>query len=154
MLVGRHHLVDRRSSGFEHNEQEPAPGLERNGEEAHLLSLQSGIFLAMRDADQSPVAGIAPRMIGAGQYFRTAGFAVDEPRSAVPADVGECTDLAIVAADDDDALAEIFDGPPFARLSDFALVANDLWRGPQEGAFLGREEFRVVIEPARQAHIL
>ena len=154
MLIGRHHLVDRRRSGFERDEQESAPGLQRNREEAHLLSLQSGIFVAMGDADQSPVSGITPRMIGAGQHFRTAACSVDQPRSAMPADVRESPDLAVVAANDDHALAEIFDRPPFAGLGDLALVADDLRRGAQERTLLRLEELGVVIEPAGQAHVL
>src|SRR5829696_2899843 len=70
------------------------------------------------------------------------------------ADVRKGAHLAVVAADDDHALAEIFDGPPFAGLDDFALVADDLRRGTQERALLRLQELRVEVEPAGQAHVL
>ena len=70
------------------------------------------------------------------------------------ADVGEGAHLAVVAADDDHALAEIFERAPFARLGDLALVAHDLRRGAQERRLLRLEEFGVVIEPAGQAHVV
>src|SRR3954469_19273683 len=68
------------------------------------------------------------------------------------ADVGESADLAIIPADDDHAFAEIFDRAPFARLRDFAFVADHLRRGAEERCLLRLKEFRVKIEPAGQAH--
>ena len=70
------------------------------------------------------------------------------------ADVGEGPDLAIVAANDDDALAEEIDGPPFARIGNFAFMTNHLGRGAQEGALFSLEEFVVEVEPAGQADIV
>ena len=63
----------------------------------------------MRHPDQPPVARIAPGMIGAGQHLGAARLAVDQPRSAMAADIGEGAHLAVVAANDDDAFAEIFE---------------------------------------------
>ena len=77
---------------------------------------QSRIFVAVRHADQPPVAGIAPRVIGAGQHLGAAAIAVDQPRAAMAADVGERPHLAVVAANDDHAFAEIFEAAPFAGL--------------------------------------
>jgi hypothetical protein len=70
------------------------------------------------------------------------------------ADVGKSTNLAIVAANDDHALAEIFHRAPLARLGDLALMANHLRRSAQERPLLGREELRIMIEPAREADVL
>ena len=70
------------------------------------------------------------------------------------AHVGEGTHRAIVPADDDHAFAEIFQRPPFARLRDLALMADDLRRRTQERLLLRFEEFRVEIEPAGQAPVV
>jgi len=79
MFIGRHHLAHGRRARLERHEDEPAPGLECDGEEAELFGLQAGVFLAMRHADQPPVAGIAPGVIRAGEDLRAAAVAVDEP---------------------------------------------------------------------------
>ena len=94
VLIRRHHLGDRRRAGLERDEQEAAPILQRDREQAELLGLQARIFVAVRNADEPPVARIAPRMIGAGQDLGAAARAVDQPRSAMAADVGEGADLA------------------------------------------------------------
>src|SRR5205085_2562430 len=120
----------------ERDEQEAAPVLQRNREQAEFVGLKSGILLAVRNADQPSVPREAPRMIGTGQNLGTTALAVHETRTAVPAHVGEGTDLAIVAANDNDALAEIFERPPISRPRDLALVADDLRRGAQKGALL------------------
>ena len=70
------------------------------------------------------------------------------------ANVRKSANFTIIAADDDHALAEIFNRPPLARLGNLALVANDLRRRAQERLLLRLEEFRIVIEPAGQAHIV
>ncbi len=90
-------------------------------------------------------------MIGAGQHLGTAALSIDQPGPAVAADVGERPHRTVVAANDNDAFAQIIDGPPFARLGDFAFVADDLRRRAQEGPLLRLEEFRVVIKPTGKA---
>src|SRR4051812_14173306 len=116
---------------------------ERERHQAKLLGPQPRIFAAVRHAEQAPVAAIAPRMIGAGQDLGAAAGAIDQSRAAVAADVGEGARLAVVAANDDHALAEIFQSAPLAGRGDIALVADDLWRSAQERLFLCLEEFRV-----------
>jgi len=150
--VGRHHLRDRGCAGFERHEQEAAPILERNGFEAELLRLKLRIFLPMRHANQPPVPRVAPGVIGAGQHLGAATGAVEETRPSVAADVGESPHRAIVAADDDHALAEILQRTPVAPLANLALVAHDLRRRAEERLLLGFEIFRVEIQPAGEAH--
>jgi len=154
VLIGRHHLGDRRRARFERDEQEPVPGFERNGEQAVIFGREARIFMAMGHADQPPVAGIAPRVIGAGQHLGAAGLAVDQPRPAVAADVGEGPRLSVVAANDDHALAEIVEAAPVARVRDIARVADDLRRLAQEGLLLRGKELLVEIKPAGQAQIV
>ena len=72
----------------------------------------------------------------------------------MPADVRERPHLPVVAANDEHAFAEIFEGAPLARLRDLAFVAHHLRRRAKERLLLRLEEFGVEIEPARQAHIL
>jgi len=71
----------------------------------------------------------------------------------MPADVGESTDVAVIAANDDHAFAEILESAPLARLANFAFVADDLRRRAQERRLLRLQEFRIVVEPARQAQV-
>ena len=108
--------------------------------------------MAVRNADETAVPPITPSVIGTGQDLGAAALPVDQARAAVPADVGECTRLAVVAADDDDALAQIVEAAPLARLGDVAVMAHDLGRGAEECLLLRREEFGIVIQPAGQAH--
>ena len=79
-------------------------------------------------------------------------LAVDQPRPAMAADVGKGAHLAVVAANDDHALAEIIEAAPLARLGDVAVMAHHLRRGAQERALLGLEKFVVMVKPAGQAH--
>ena len=72
----------------------------------------------------------------------------------MPADVSESPHLPVIAADHDHALAEIFECPPVAGLRNLADVANNLRRRTEERLLLRLEEFRVVLEPARKAHIV
>ena len=137
---------------FERDEQEPAPIFECDGKQPMILGPQSRIFVAVRNSDEPPVAGVAPRMIGAGQHLGAAAIAVDQPRPAMAADVGEGAHLAVVAANDDHAFSEIFEGLPVAGLRNIAFMANHLRRGAQERLLLRLEELGVVIEPAGQAH--
>jgi hypothetical protein len=105
------------------------PILDRDEDEAELLGPQPWILVAMRHADQPAVAAVAPCVIGAGQHLRAAAGSVDQPRAAMPAYVGERADFAIIPANDDHALAEIFQCAPFPGLGNLAFVADHLRRG-------------------------
>ena len=152
VLIGRHHLRHRRRAGLERDEQEAVPFLDRDRHQPQLVRLQPRIFGAVRHPDQPPVARIGPGVIRAGQHLGASGAAIDQPRPAMAAHVGEAARHAIIPANDDHALAEIIEAAPVARLGDVADMAHHLRRGAQEGAFLGRQEFGVVVEPSRQAH--
>jgi len=77
ILVRRHDLGDRRQPRLERDEQKAPPIFEGDGRQTQLLRLQFRIFLPMRHSDQPPVAGIAPRVIGAGQHLVATRAAVD-----------------------------------------------------------------------------
>src|SRR5436190_4891916 len=145
VLVWRHHFRDRRRAGLERDEQETAPFLQCDRKKAQLLNLETRIFVAMRHADQPAVATVAPSVIGAGQYLGAAARTVDEAGAAVTTDVRECSNLTVVAANNDHAFAKIFQAAPFARLKDLALVADHLRGGAQEGLLLGLEELGIEI---------
>src|SRR5215204_4207223 len=72
----------------------------------------------------------------------------------MPANIGEGPCPAIVAADNENALAQIIQAPPFSRLGDIVFVADDLRRRPQERFLLRLKEFRIVVEPAGQTQIV
>jgi len=93
-------------------------------------------------------------MIGTGQHLGATAGAVHQPRSAVTANISEGARLAVVAADDDHAFAEILEGPPLARLGDLAFVAHNLRRRAKKCHLLRLEKFRVEVEPARQAPVI
>src|SRR5258705_1081935 len=152
VFVGRHHFRHGRRSGFQRYEQEPPPVLKRDRKEPVILGPEAGIFGSMRRGAQPPVASVAPRMIRAGQNLGATTGSVDQPRPAVATDVGKSPRRAIVATDDEDAFAEIFEAAPFARLTNLAFMAHDLRRAPQERRLFCLEEFGIVIEPAGQAH--
>ena len=80
---------------------------------------RSGIFVSMRNADEAPVARVAPRVIGTGQHLGAAAAPVDQARTTVSADIGESAYRAIVATDDDHAFAEIFERAPISRARRF-----------------------------------
>ena len=107
----------------------------------------------MGNTSKLPLPVIAPRMIGTGQDPCAAFVSVDDPRSAVATDVVECADRAIVAADDDNAFAEIVEALPAARLADVAKVADDLRAGAQESGLLRLEEAGIMIDPAGQPDV-
>jgi len=72
----------------------------------------------------------------------------------MPADIGEGARLAVVAADDDHAFAEILEAAPLARFGDFALVTDHLRGRAKERRLLRVEKFRIEIKPARQAPVV
>src|SRR5690349_19331742 len=70
----------------------------------------------------------------------------------MPANIRECANLAVIAANDDNAFTQIFERPPFAGLCYLAFMANHLRRCAQECLLLRLEELGVVVEPTGQAH--
>src|SRR3954465_3233310 len=116
-----------------------------------LLGLEARIFIAVGHADQSPVTAIAPRVVRACQHLGAAAGSVEDPRSAMTADVGESPHVSVVSANDDHAFAQIFEAAPFPRLGNLAFVADDLRRGSKKRPLLGLQELWLVVEPARKA---
>ena len=152
-FVRRHHLGDGRTAGLEPDEEEAAPGLQLHRDEAELGRVQPGIVALVRNSDQPAVEGVGPGVIGAGQPPRAARDAGHQPRAAVAADVREGSHLAVVAAKDDDALAEIFDRPPVARGRNVAHVADDLPGRADHPLHLDLEIIRIAIDPAGKAEL-
>ena len=90
-------------------------------------------------------------MIGADEFPGAAGVAINDPRSAVAADVGEGPHRPVLAAHDDDAFSEKLQRMPLARLGDVAEVTDDLPARPHHALHLDPEEFGIVINPGGQA---
>src|SRR5215472_2609226 len=109
VFIWRHHLGDAWKSRFQGHEQKPVPVFERYAMKPKTVGLKAGIFVPVRNPDQSAVAGIAPCVIGTGQHFRATARTVDQSRAAMAANVRECSHLAVVAPDHDDAFTEIFE---------------------------------------------
>ena len=128
--------------------------LQLDRQQAPVGEVEARIILLVRHADQPAVGGIGPAVIGAGQPPRAAAVAVDQPRAAVAADIGEGADPVVGAAHDDDAFAEKLERPPVAGRRNVAGVADDLPGGPDQPLHLDGEIFGIVIDPAGQAQIL
>jgi len=97
----------------------------------------------VRHPDQPPIRRIAPRMVGTGQHLGAAAGPIHEPRPAVTADIGERPHLAIIAADDDHAFAEIIEAMPVAGAGYVVEVAYDLPCRPDQPLHLNPEIFWV-----------
>ena len=78
------------------------------------------VLLHERCADQPPVERIAPRVVRAlDRAAQPPGrLLVAQARAAMAADVVEAAQLAVLAADDQDALADDVDGQELARLGE------------------------------------
>ncbi len=152
MLVGRHHLRDRRPLSGETHEDEAVIDLVLYRCEAVLGGIKPDEGVAERDAREPAAQVVAPGVIAASQpQIAMTGWSVDQPRCAMPADIVERPHDAVVAANDDDRLVEEIEGVIVARLRDIVDVADDLPRWSEYALGLVREEFIVVIEPTRQA---
>jgi len=153
-LIGRHHLGDAWGPRFEPDEQEAAPILHFDWNQAERGRIEPRIVLPGRHADEAPVGGIGPGVIRASQPLRAARMAIDQPRAAVAADVGEGARYPIVAADDEDALAQYLKRPPVAGARDIAGVTDDLPAGADQPRHFEAEIFGIAVDPAGQAQIL
>src|SRR3954447_11137392 len=88
-LIGCHHRGNARIPGFEPDEEEAAPLLELDRDQPEPRLIEAGIILAVRYGDEAAVGGVGPGVIGTGEPPGAAHLAVDEPRAAMAADIGE-----------------------------------------------------------------
>ena len=72
----------------------------------------------------------------------------------MPADVVEAADLAVIAADRDDTLAEEVKRVEIAALRNVVDVADELPAGAEYPLPLEGEELRITIDPGRQTQRL
>ncbi len=152
ILVRRHHFCDRRCTSLKRDKHKTMPLLDRNRHKSQLVRGETRVFGTMRYADKPPVARIAPCMVRASQHPGAPSPAVDQPRPAMAADIGERAHRAVIASDHDHAFAKIIETAPVARLGDIAGMTHHLRRRAKEGAFLGGKKFLVMVKPAGQAH--
>ena len=151
-FIGCHHLGDRRPVAGQTDEDEAVIDLALHRLEAVLRRIETDERVAERDAHEAAAQIVAPGVIAAVQPHRAvAGRAVDQPRGAMPAHIVERAHDAVVAADDDDRLVEEIEGVIVARIGNIVQMTHDLPPRPEHALGLVREEFLVVIEPARQA---
>src|SRR5207237_3459833 len=80
-----------------------------------------------------------------------AAGAVQQSRSAMPADIGESAKPRVEAANDDDALAEIFERVIVAGFLNVALMADDLPGRADRPLHFNGKEFAVRIGPCGKA---
>ena len=151
ILIGRHHRRHRWPAGRQPHEDEALPDLDFHPGQAVIGQLQARVFAPPGHPGQRAIQPISPGVIGADQLFRATAAAIDQPRAAMPADIGEGAALAIIAAHHDDAFTQIVECVPIPRRCHVAGMANDLPGLAQHPRLFGFEEFRVMINPARQA---
>ena len=106
-------------------EDEALPDLHRHRPEAERCPVEL-VLADERRPDQPAVVGVAPRVVGAlDRALRVAvGLGVAEPRAAMPADVVEPAQLAVRAADEEQALAPDVDGDEVPRLGRLAAACD------------------------------
>jgi hypothetical protein len=78
VFVGRHHLGDRGTGGFEPDEEKTVPSLKLDRYEPELRQDHPWIVALVRDSDQPSVEAVGPGVIGAGQAFRAARAAAHQ----------------------------------------------------------------------------
>src|SRR5689334_1644982 len=102
----------------------------------------------LRNAYQSAVQPIRPRVIGAGNPFPAVPFrAIEQARGAMAAHIVKAADRAAVAAQRYDGLAEKVEAVVVAEGGDIVLVADELPARAENGLLLGLEEFRILVDP-------
>ena len=132
-------------------EHEALPYLHRHRPEAERCPVEL-VLADERRPDQPAVVGVAPRVVGAlDRALRVAvGLRVAEPRAAMPADVVEPAQLAVRAADEEQALAPDVDGDEVPRLGRLA-AARDVHPFTEEDPLaLELEHLRSVVIAAWQ----
>src|SRR4029077_11467448 len=99
------------------DEHESLPDVDRDRPEAEGRAVDL-VRADERRADQGALVAVAPRVVQAlDRALRVAaGLRIAEPRAAMPADVVKAAQLAVAAANDEDALADNVHGQEIARL--------------------------------------
>jgi len=152
-LVGRHHRSHRRAAALQPHEQEAAPLLHLDGQQAVGGGIEAGIVGALGDAGQAAVGLVDPRVVRADELARAATRPVDDSRAAMAAHIVKRAHHAVRAADDDRALADPVERSPVSGRRDIAFMTDDLPRGPHRACHLDRVIFGIVIEPTGQVHV-
>jgi hypothetical protein len=93
-------LGERRRLGVGVDEDERAPGLDRELVQTDLVDLQAGLLPRTRRGPQAPVEPVGPGVVAALQRLAVAA-SLDEDRAAVPADVEEGVQLSGAVVGDD-----------------------------------------------------
>src|SRR6185312_9221403 len=157
--IGRRHLADARKrrhvvrgallEAHEHESHEHFL-LERH--QSVALAIESLEVIALRHREEAPVQTVCPGVIGAGDPpAAVSPGLIEEPGGAVTAGVVKAANLSVIAAQHDDALAEEIEGMVVAAARHVVEVTDDLPARPEDELLLHLEEFRVAVDPGRQA---
>ena len=150
--VGRGHLAHAGEAGLEPHENEPHEYFEIEGSETVTGSIESRERLPVGHSDQAAVECVGPGVVRTGNAAPAMALrAIEQPRRPVTTDVVECAHLAIVAAKNDNRLAEEFERMEVAGTRHIARVADHLPAFAENLGLLALEEFRVAVDPGRQA---
>ena len=109
------------------------------------LRLREGVGIAaglaaMGDADQRPVIGIDPAVIGALEFPRPAGELPAQHRAAMPAAIDQHMEPALLVAADDHRLQADMRGLEVARLGQLALMRDEDPGLLEDALHLARED--------------
>ncbi len=126
VFIRRHHFGHRRPAAFETNENEPAPDFHVDMDKASLVFVERWVRCAVWHTRQAAIKVIGPCMIGADQFFGAPVGAIDQSAAPMTADIGECAQDVVIAAHNNDTLADIIEGVPVACFCDIADMADHL----------------------------
>src|SRR5581483_904200 len=157
--IGGRHLADARErrralrgAPAEAHEDEAHEHFLIERHQAVALAVESLEVIALRHGEQAPVETVCPGVIGAGDPPPAVPSGlIEEPGRAVPASVVKAADLPVLAAQHDDALAEEIERVVVAAARHVVDVTDDLPARTEDELLLELEEFRVAVDPGRQA---
>ena len=141
-----------RQAGLEPHEHETHEHFQIEAAQAMARGIQSGEGLAVGNPDQATIQGVGPRVIRTGDPPSAMPLrAIDQARGAMPANIVEGPQLAVLAAQDHDGFAQELERMEITRVRHIVDVTDHLPALTKNRGFLPLEELGVPIDPRRQA---
>ncbi len=118
-------VLERPGVGIGVHEDQRAPGVDTQRDEAELLLVHAALLVPARGGDEAAVEAVRPRVVRALERLASPGAFADD-RPAVPADVQERAQLVLTIADEDDGHVGDGGSEERRRLRHVALVTDVL----------------------------
>ena len=149
--VGAPHLFDRGPARDHAHEHEAMEHLELDRIESEAGAIEAWESLGSRQRPERPLMGVVPAVIRTDDRALAVSRAIEQPRAAVTAHVLERPQLALAAADDDDAVAHHVQGHVVTGVLHLAHMAGELPRREDETLVLEVEQGLALVGPGGQA---